>query len=114
MSFLNGANRAQVAFIHTGDYTGDGAATQGITGVGFQPRRVKIWRRANRSFGVVQKTDQDGVNATLTNLAGNFQTYLPDYIISLDVDGFTVGDGTPGPGNFFNVGAEVYTYVAFR
>lgn len=97
----------------TGTYTGGGAATQAITGVGFQPKKVEIWSQVN--FGVsgasekITKTDQDGIYAK-----GDNQRYEADYIISLDADGFTVGDGTGGSiaGNPTQTGIA-WTWVAY-
>ncbi len=37
----------------------------------------------------------------------------PDQIISLDADGFTVGDGTPWV-NVVNINTNVYSYAAYR
>ena len=78
----------------TGRYHGDGTAAQAITGVGFQPRFVMIWVHATVSL--------DGPYAygvKIDQFFGTFSFYVdgasrarPNQIISLDVDGFTVGD----------------------
>jgi len=95
----------------TGTYTGDGAATQAIAGVGFTPRFVIIYRQdvVNKTPG--WKIDQDGVFCGLLNT--DTWIYADDMIISLDVDGFTVGDGTGYGLNAFNVVTIVYTYICF-
>jgi len=36
---------------------------------------------------------------------------MDDVVISLDADGFTIGDGTGGT-NYFNVNLETNTYMA--
>lgn len=98
----------------TGTYMGDGAATQPIIGVGFQPRLLLIYRQAISWDELGEKTDQDGVNALFfQGPAVNRWGYQADQIISLDADGFTVGDGTPLALNIFNVNLVIYTYVAF-
>ena len=102
-------NNARIA---TGTYDGDNAATQDITGVGFTPRFVLIWRQSDVGVtsGYGLKTDIDGLNAFLINLGVPNFRYRADMIISFDADGFTVGDGT-GLGNMFNVLANSYGYL---
>jgi len=97
----------------TGTYQGDGAATLGVAGVGFQGRYIIIWKQAVTNQGIGWKSDQDGLNASVMDLAGPSQRYRTDMIISFDPDGFTVGDGT-GLANIFNVNLMDYTYVIFK
>ena len=83
-------------------YTGDGNATQAITGVGFQPNVLLIGSEG--AFEVNWKTD------TVTNAAdmNDFGTgQADDRIDSLDADGFTVDtdDST-------NAVSTTYYYVA--
>ena len=93
----------------TGTYTGDGNATQAITGVGFQPDVVSLYVQLDASAGGDWwKTDQDGTKSRSRSFQWN-----DDMIISLDSDGFTVGDGT-GEANELNVNTRVYTYIAWR
>jgi len=105
------------AKIKTGQYTGDGKATQAITGVGFQPKVVMIWwqQTAASNPNFFTRTDQDGTK-TLYCIAGGVNEawqYEDDYIISLDADGFTIGDGTGGTaGNFLNSSGRAYTWIA--
>lgn len=106
-SWVNVANMARLA---TGTYTGDAATTKAITGAGFQPRYLQIWSQINGDVNniVAYKSNQDGTRAFYNN------AYQNDQIISLDADGFTVGDGTgAGASNILNVSARVYTWVAF-
>lgn len=91
----------------TGTYTGDGAATKAISGLGFQPEAVLIFPQIVSAGQTGIKTDQD---TTYTYAPAGYQV---DHIVSLDSDGFTVGDGS-GSSNVFNVGARVYTYIAWR
>jgi len=102
----------------TGTYTGNGAATQAIVGVGFQPRFVLIYTQF-QALRRAMKTDRDGLNTAMTEWAvvsGSVEYhYETDQIISLDADGFTVGDGTGDANvwNLLNENGAVYTYVAF-
>ena len=101
--------------IATGTYVGDGNATKSIIGIGFKPKHVMIIEQvadgtAHQGF----KITQDGINslATASFGAGGIATWTTDMIISLDVDGFTVGDGT-GLSNAFNINAHSYSYIGF-
>jgi len=96
-------------------YTGDVAATKAITGVGFRPTLVMIYEKAT-SYGLVGcaiKSSQDGTKTLLSRRTANPSTvgtyYADDDIISLDADGFTVGDGTV---NTFNSVNAATNYVA--
>jgi hypothetical protein len=101
----------------TGSYTGNGAATQAVTGLGFQPSTIQIYNRLNASLNLYiwWKSSADGTKSKTERVAGA-DTYLDDMIISLDSDGFTVGDGT-GSGlavtNQLNNNTVVYTNIAF-
>ena len=111
------------ASIATGTYTGNDAATQGITGVGFQPKYLSIQRRytsdqtAAQSKGANAWTSTNIIddNAAGMAITGNdgtneFATYTSDIIRSLDSDGFTIGDG--GTSNHPNANGVVYNYIA--
>ena len=63
-------------------------------------------------WGMGFKTDQDGLLADVFNNATTLWRYVTDMIISLDADGFTVGDGT-GVANILNVLGATYTYICF-
>ena len=99
--------------IKTGTYTGDGAATQAIVGVGFQPKLVIIHKQipGQNVYDQGWKTSSDGINTMFVQADAGFR-YGDDHIISLDADGFTVGDGT-GWANVFNINAIDYAYIAF-
>lgn len=109
--------------IVTGTYTGNGGTTQAITGLGFKPRMVQVYRQ-NSSGGVVggvfQKTDRDGSTNAITIIARNtgidttYAVYSNDAIRSLDSDGFTVGDTTDNSTNHTNLSATTYTFIAWR
>ena len=97
----------------TGTYTGNGAATQAIIGVGFQPRFVRIWIHTDNYGNTAHywKSSLDG-QGTFYFTAGLLMGYRIDHIRSLDADGFTVGNGT-GHENALNQADVDYTYVAF-
>ena len=95
--------------MRVGTYTGDAAATLAVTGVGFQPRLLIIYAQvAARAVGIKSSSDETEAFVLVSNAAS---LYNNDHIISLDADGFTVGDGT-GTANRMNI-AETYVYVAF-
>ena len=107
------------ARIATGTYTGDAAASQAITGVGFTPKFLRISQQIT-SAGI--GSDQNWTtNVIIDDIAGGtslhpsgddaHDTTKVDRIISLDADGFTVGDGT-GFANETNASAVVYNYLA--
>ncbi|MBW1713402.1 MAG: hypothetical protein JRJ59_09680 [Deltaproteobacteria bacterium] len=91
----------------TGTYTGDGNTTQAITGLGFQPKSLIVYLKVG-NFPVFIKTDQDSARTqVLRDGTQNFAWDL-NTIISLDADGFTVGNQ-----NFINNAAVSYTYSAW-
>jgi hypothetical protein len=105
--------------IKTGTYTGDGATSLAITGVGFKPKFVFLLERATSDATGVWvgfTTDQvmDDNNAggsisleTVWSNAGQFRT---NEVISLDADGFTVDDD--GADAHPNKNSTVYNYMA--
>ncbi len=103
--------------VATGIYTGDGAATQAIVGVGFQPRFLIIFKMESVLGNVIamfMKSTVDGLNAKMYSVPWTTWWYVPDFIISLDADGFTVGDGAAHPfGNQTNILDTNYTYIAY-
>jgi len=100
----------------TGTYTGDGNATKAITGVGFAPKMILVYPQVNQTNGWGMRSDQDGLNymgwKTFTGAEYNFR-YTTDNVISLDADGFTVGDGTTLGVNWMNVLGRVYSFACW-
>ena len=100
------------ARVVTGTYTGDGAAGgQSITGVGFQPKFIMITRHDDTvSFGTFMKDDQMGTRAVVWQMDGAAagHRYSNDVIISLDADGFTIGNTLS-----INNNLSIYSYVVF-
>jgi hypothetical protein len=97
------------AQLKVGSYTGNGAATKAITGVGFQPKAVMIFQQIDSaSFAQPYfKTNQDGLNAYTFDDVGSVNAWQADIIISLDADGFTVGQSWE-----INTNLQSYAYVA--
>lgn len=94
-----------------GTYTGDAAATLAVTGVGFRPALLIIYAQvADRAMGIKTIIDTTGAFVIVSG-ADALNLYNDDQIISLDADGFTVGDGT-GTANHMNL-AQAYVYIAF-
>ena len=93
---------------YTGTYTGDGAASKAITGVGFQAKLLLAWGQGNaagvRVFAI--KNDQDGTSCLVVSHAAN--TYNANEITTLGADGFTVIN----TGGYMNVNTEIYTFTA--
>lgn len=87
------------ASIKTGTYTGDGTTSQAITGIGFRPKYVRIWRsRTGNAQNTTTFETTDGlVDNNVDGIAINLPASLTttNAIISLDVNGFTVDDGSP-------------------
>src|SRR5262249_17933118 len=84
-----------------GRYTGNGAATQAITGLGFQPESVLILP-ANAQTAVMRSA---GMTTTFPLGTG---TGTANQINSLDASGFTVGNSGVTNGN-----GVAYHYIAF-
>jgi uncharacterized repeat protein (TIGR01451 family) len=89
----------------TGRYVGNGAASQSVAGLGFQPDAVFV-RSDQVSATVVRSSSMpDSVSKAL----GPTIAVLKDRIISLDADGFTVG-----PNVDVNAAAATYYWTAFK
>jgi hypothetical protein len=111
MSKRTDASSPSAGKFATGTYIGNNAATQAIVGVGFQPKFLIIYRQDEVTINTPGwKTDTAGVSCKYC-IDSNFYWAVDD-IISLDADGFTVGDNTPWANVFNDLGVN-YTYVAF-
>jgi hypothetical protein len=105
----------------TGTYTGDGSTSQGITGLGFQPKYVKIWFRTTsngtdmESYDTTDTIVDDNASggAIRTERSGDNSNYdfRTNAIISLNADGFTVDDA--GGNSHPNKSGQIYNFVAF-
>jgi len=93
---------AGVLKIFTGTYTGDGTTSKAITGVGFQPKFLIIYKDAtDGNLATVISTtdtlvdnDAQGLAHVITPNASSTNTMEDNKILSLDSDGFTVSDNS--------------------
>lgn len=85
-----------VCHIKTGTYTGDGAVSKAITGVGFQPKYLCIWPHptGEDTKQIFEKLDQTwGDYCMAHTVTVGQEHYSYDHRIkTLDADGFTVDD----------------------
>jgi hypothetical protein len=97
--------------IKTGTYTGDGTTGQAITGVGFQPKYVRIWKHltAEAAQNATEKLDQSWADYCIFEGQTTFYAY-DNLMNSLDSDGFTVDDA--GSDSFPNGNGVAYDYLA--
>lgn len=101
-----------ISNIKLGSYTGDGNATQAITGVGFQASVVIVL--PSTGYNCFIKTS-DMSTTEAKNLGTTNQTSTTnDSIRSLDADGFTVGDGAEASGDNMNNSGDTYYYIALK
>ena len=109
--------------IHTAEYTGNGATSQGISGVGFSPKFVLINAKKTSADGtpedysLVYSTDivVDDVSggaawSAQQNGSAIDWALIGSQIISMDSDRFTVDDG--GTDKHPNKNSQVYNYLA--
>lgn len=113
------ANKSKVPGFATGTYTGDGTTSMAITGLGFEPKFLQIYRRettpgtgVNLFFTTDKIIDDHANGGSVVALNTDPEhKFISDAIISLDVDGFTVDDaGTDLDPNKLS---QIYSYVAF-
>lgn len=101
--------------IKIGTYSGDAAATQAITGVGFQPDAVMVMPLVDDRDIFIKTAGM--VTTYSKSFAGNANDYLDDSITALGADGFTVGDGSDRAGaqdHLNETGTNNYAYIAVR
>ena len=106
-------NGAAPCRIKTGSYTGDGATSQGITGVGFQPKFVMVWEHptaAGNSQSFMKLDQTWSTFCFMYSDTGGSDEIKDDRIISLDADGFTVDDN--GSDDHPNANGTTYDYMA--
>ncbi len=89
-------------------YTGDGNASLSVATLRFQPTLIVIYPQLAGGTYMGWKVAADGAKTFVERSGSNNNLYEDDHIISIDANGFTVGDGTGGAGNFFNVLGRVY------
>ena len=115
---INGVPTASVtesvSYQVTGNYIGNGASTHSITGLGFRPTAITVYRAIaeGASDESATKTNKDGAYSEVVSAAQGLGTYEQGDIISLDSGGFTVGDNGQYSGFNFNGNGYSYTYIA--
>jgi hypothetical protein len=105
LTFAKAASGSGFARFKTGTYTGNGASSRGVTGIGFQPDALVILTLLNGEIGPIWKTTDMGANAVFSNGA-----YIASVIDSLDTDGFTTGSSY----QFANYSGRDYVYIAIK
>ena len=96
--------------IYSGQYTGDGATSQAITGVGFQPMFIKIWVDGGAAAGspTFEKTDNFDTTIASHDLDGDTDL-VDNAVIAIGTDGFTVDDA--GADAHPNKNTIVYNFI---
>lgn len=104
----NGTSYYWVAFkaaageMKTGSYTGDGAASQNITDVGFQPEFVIVMSENSNHRSLYRSSQMSNSHDFLAN-------FVSDCIDSMLSNGFRVGSDTK-----VNASATTYYYIAWN
>jgi hypothetical protein len=91
--------------LYVSSYVGDGGSSHPITGVGFQPDVVIIKSSANRA-AVIRTSTMGG---TVSKIIGSTGPLDANCILSLNVDGFTVGSSQD-----VNKKDDTYYYAAMK
>lgn len=105
---------SQPAQTAEGSYTGDGALTQAITGMGFTPIALFIHSDADENIMFIKFKNPDN-DFDFRLFAGNTNQQQAgdalEGIRTLDADGFSVGDGNSDASP--NTDTQKYWFVAF-
>lgn len=99
----------------TGSYTGDDTTARGITGIGFQPKYVKIWQSGasdGDAMFIFEKTDVMTGTLCIRKSDTNAFQYKDNRLTSLDADGFTIDDN--GANAHPNKSGTTYRYIAIK
>lgn len=83
------------AHIKTGEYTGDGTTGQVITGVGFRPKYVRIWRKftGNGPMDIWETSPEIvSVASASVNINSTGVDQILNALTNFNDDGFTVDD----------------------
>ena len=100
------------ARIQTGTYTGDGNATQAITGVGFKPKFMMAYGNFTGT-NILWKMTQDVLNALDIDVNAPVCAYETGNIISFNTNGFTVGNAGSVSNVNWNALGILVNWVAF-
>ena len=89
--FFNSATVAAEPFFNTVTYPGDSAATNDITGVGFQPDLVWIKNRTKQGANWITDSVRGASKGIMAQSTSAEITSLPELMSSFNLDGFRVG-----------------------
>lgn len=115
LSHSDGADACKVA---TGVYTGDGALSQAITGIGFTVLYVAVWVRQNAAGGedfwfttdLMVDNNVSGLAIKIASPAASDNNTEVNRIIETGTDGFTVDDAAVDANP--NTNGSVYEFIA--
>jgi len=112
MSYTNGLDKP-TDYFNTITWTGDGASTRSLTGVGFQPDWVWVKCRNQGTFSHTLSDSVRGSTKTLLSNATNSEitNYSFGYLTSFDSDGFSA---TAGSSSIEQYNTSSDTYVAWN
>ena len=99
--------------IATGSYTGDDTASRNITGLGFDPKYVKIWQSGaadGDAMFIFEKTDVMTGTLCIRKSDSNSFQYKDNRLTALITDGFTIGDNSANAHP--NENGTTYRYLA--
>lgn len=105
------ASDPRICRIKVGTYTGDGATSQAITGVGFTPDALITYNKPaahddNAEVHIKTNLDTDNYSVRIEDRARE----TSDEVVTLDADGFTVDDHAVD--SHPNKNGQVYNYIA--
>ncbi len=104
---FDGSDCTSAGTFCVGSYTGNGAASQAITSVGFQPDLVLVKGTTTEVMWRSSAMAADVANFTVTGLTPEDTSGA--YFKTLDATGFTVGNNEA-----VNLNATTYWYIAFK
>lgn len=119
LPLITGTKTLGTTTLVTGTYTGDGATSQAITGLGVAPVYVRIWQRAtatgsanacHETTDTIIDDNASGMSLAAQTVAGWTAALVTDAIIALGSDGFTVDDA--GTDSDPNTNTRVYNFIA--
>jgi len=93
----------------TGVYTGDGNATQVITGLNFAPRGVMIYRQATSTIGLRTTGDTAAWFSVIPAASFSYGTQIS----GLTAGGFTVSNVFVAGENGLNNSTSLYSFMAW-
>jgi hypothetical protein len=95
----------------TGYYTGNASTTQSITGIGFKPKTITIEPLDASAMG--HYTKDNSMATSYAKFHDMNVSVLEADLITLDADGFTLGDGSGGSGENPNQNTKIFAFHAW-